>query len=258
MISKPGGKDRRQAHFNGGHMSKKKEAWFRVIGDVHGKHSQYVGLANRAEYSICVGDVGFDYSYLTKNLDADKHKIIGGNHDNYENQDGKFIKQTPHFLGDFGYHALPGAEPFFYVRGAWSIDQKYRKEGRDWWPEEELTYLQGLQAIETYAAMMPKVVISHCCPASIIPKVPFERLFGNEIFKTRTDTILELMYEFHQPDLWIFGHYHIDWDHVCRHKSGKKTRFICLNELSYKDFPKAEEIEHEGKDVTKRVDPEPV
>jgi len=37
---------------------------------------------------------------------------------------------------------------------------------------------------------------------------------------------LQIMFDMHRPKLWIFGHYHQDFDDVI-----KGTRFVCLNEL---------------------------
>lgn len=238
-------------------MPKPKTAYLRIIGDVHGKHDKYVHLASQAEYSLQIGDLGFDYSYVDRNLDYHNHKVIGGNHDNYTKRDGQFIKQPAHFLKDFGLWSVPGVEPVFYVRGGYSIDREMRVEGRDWWPDEELTYSRCMEAVDCYLTLRPKLVVAHCCPESIIPICPFRRLSGYApIINTRTDAMLEEMYRQHQPDMWIFGHYHIDWDHThTRPETGHKTRFICLNELSYKDFPKETE---DDKKIVQRVEPDSV
>lgn len=39
------------------------------------------------------------------------------------------------------------------------------------------------------------------------------------------------MFEMHQPRIWLFGHWHFDFDGVI-----DGTRFICLGELSYRDL----------------------
>jgi len=39
------------------------------IGDVHGRIPEYLDLIKDCEYSIQLGDMGFDYSLL-KNIDA--------------------------------------------------------------------------------------------------------------------------------------------------------------------------------------------
>lgn len=149
----------------------------RIIGDVHNFHEEYCTIAQEAEYSICVGDVGFDYTYITNNLDPEKHKIIGGNHDNYEfddtktNYHEKYFKQSRHFLGDFGTYNVPNFCDIFYVRGAWSIDQKNRTIGIDWFPCEELTRAECDDALELYQTVKPEFVITHEAPFSLLPYV---------------------------------------------------------------------------------------
>jgi hypothetical protein len=252
-------------------MSKKKKvAHFRIIGDVHGKYDKYAHKAAEAEYSFQVGDMGFDYRYLTRIVDSDRHKIIGGNHDNYTkylcvcNPVDDFKKgpgkedcplcggkgyvygdQSKHFLGDYGTYTPPGFQPIFYVRGAWSIDFKYRTPEISWWEDEEIPYAQMTKALAAYTEIKPDFVVTHTAPFSIVPSIPFERIFGNEIHKPRTETLLDEMYDTHQPKVWVFGHWHVDWDRVMVHpRTGKETRFICLAELSHKDFPKeGEEVD---------------
>lgn len=229
----------------------KKEAYFRVVGDVHGKYSEYLQIVNKSEYSICVGDIGFNYGYLKSKqnqgkYDPSRHKLVAGNHDNYGNKiitesgDVSFGEQTPHFLGEFGVWKIPDFSPIYFVRGAYSIDKNRRTTGLDWWPDEELTQAQGIKAIEDYELKKPNFMVTHSVPKSLIPIVPFRRLAGYPDITSSTEVMLDFMYNAHQPDIWLFGHYHIDWDYTYQHpQTGKKTRFICLDELSYKDFSKS-------------------
>jgi hypothetical protein len=46
---------------------------------------------------------------------------------------------------------------------------------------------------------------------------------------------LQSMWTAHSPDLWLFGHMHVDFDHVLHAGREKGTRFICLAELSARD-----------------------
>jgi hypothetical protein len=39
------------------------------------------------------------------------------------------------------------------------------------------------------------------------------------------------MFELHQPKLWVFGHYHTDYDEVIQ-----GTRFVCVNKDIYRDL----------------------
>lgn len=237
-------------------MSKqKKEAYLRIIGDVHGKYDKYAHVAAGAEYSLQVGDMGFDYRYISRIVDSAKHKVIGGNHDNYTkhpcfvtdcgedcqicNGKGYFYgDQSKHFLGDYGIWQPPQFEPIFYLRGAWSIDWKYRTPEISWWEDEEIPYTQMMKALAFYTEKKPEFVVSHTVPFSIVPSIPFEKIFGEQLHKPRTEELLDQMYEAHQPKIWLFGHWHVNWEKVFVHpRTGKETKFICIAELCYKDFP---------------------
>lgn len=230
-------------------MQKKK--CLRVISDVHGHLKEYVDLVSEVEYSLQVGDMGFSYDYINQHLDPVKHRILGGNHDNYtkelcvckngcekcENRGYIFTKLSPHFLSDYGVWDVPGFGPIFYVRGAWSIDKDWRVNNVSWWEDEELTYAQCVNAIAKYEELKPKFVVTHTVPESIIPQIPFSRAFGDDIHGSRTEKMLDNMYEIHQPETWIFGHWHTGWRKEIEHpKTSKKTEFICLPELGSVDF----------------------
>lgn len=223
----------------------------RIIGDVHGKQAQYVKIASAAQYSLQVGDMGFRYDDLFR-LDANHHRVIGGNHDNYgqlrcptckgagcqacENRGYIYSEQTQHFLGDFGLWSPPSFWSVFYIRGAWSIDHKNRIPGISWWPDEELTYGKLETATNYYEEQKPSFVVSHTCPASIAPYLPASQNFGDAIHKTRTGTALDVMWNVNPPKVWVFGHWHCSFDQLIQHPNGKQTRFVCLNELEHKDF----------------------
>lgn len=113
--------------------------YLRIIGDVHGNMDAYIEIASQSQYSIQLGDMGFSYEKLHE-LDPAFHKVLGGNHDNYQIENGKFVKQTPHFLGDYGVYEIPKLPKFFFVRGGYSIDRTRRREFTDWWVDEQLTY----------------------------------------------------------------------------------------------------------------------
>jgi hypothetical protein len=204
----------------------------RVIGDVHCNLSDYTGIANKSPYSIQVGDVGFNYKWINKNLDSTRHKIIAGNHDNYLVENGVFIKQTPHFLGDYGVYTVPDFGDIFFIRGGRSIDWFLRTEGRNWFKEEELTYAQGMKALELYQEVKPEIVISHECPTEIIPFVSsMDTYHGEKLHPSFTAHMLQTLFNVHQPKQWFFGHFHIN-----KHIEVNRTNFYCLDELSYMDI----------------------
>lgn len=207
----------------------------RIIGDVHGKIKEYLGLIQGCEYSIQVGDLAFDYSFLDR-VDANRHRVIPGNHDNYDD-----IEEYNHFYPRYGPEKHGGLE-FFYVRGAFSIDFYGRLHERriggskTWWEEEELNFLQLASAIELYGDTKPQVVLSHDCPRPISKKIndgSVLKKFGyyQPNFMTYTGIALQKMFEIHKPERWIFGHYHKSFN-----KRINGTLFTCLAELEYIDL----------------------
>jgi DNA repair exonuclease SbcCD nuclease subunit len=198
--------------------------YLRIIGDIHGRDKKHIRFASPATYSIQVGDLNFRYDSLAR-LDPAFHKVIAGNHDNYTVQDGKFVKQTPHFLGDYGIHKIDGITDIFFVRGGRSIDKEDRTEGRDWWPDEQLNYHTACAALDLYKELKPDVVISHECPEQIIDSVVSFNTYRGEILRpSMTAVLLGMMFEYHQPKHWFFGHFHVSWN-----GNVNGTNFRCLN-----------------------------
>lgn len=193
----------------------------RLIGDVHGYKERYLGLCRKSLNSIQLGDHGFDYSHL-RTLDGSQHKILGGNHDNYDEVDN-----WPHFLGDFGLHCVGDFDPIFFVRGGFSIDRQFGIEGKSWWTDEELSTNLCCQALAYYEEIKPQFVISHECPTDMIPHV----INSEMVIKTKTNQLLNQMFSVHQPKIWVFAHYHTSWRRVV-----DGTEFICLDELECMDF----------------------
>ena len=187
-----------------------------IIGDVHGLHDSYLNLIHNKTSSVQVGDFGFNFHCLS-GIDPDNHKIIGGNHDNYD-----MIGNCPNYLGDYGT-AVVGNVEFFFVSGECSVDANTRIEGRNWWRAEELDMATAYKAIEAYQATKPRIVISHGCPADVLP---FFVTNPNKYHPSRTAQILDAMWNSHRPELWVFGHHHVSKTL----KVGDST-FRCLNEL---------------------------
>lgn len=190
-----------------------------IIGDVHGKYERYYKIIRQTEvhpYTVQLGDFGFKYNTLT-NLDPNHHKIIGGNHDNYDR-----IIDIPHYLGDFGYSCLNGID-FFYYRGAYSIDRQYRTVGIDWWEQEQVSIDQFMKARELYRETKPKIVITHDCPQNIASQM---LLPHQKIYENMTGWALQELLNIHEPEYWFFGHWH-----QSRQITYGRTNFTCLNEL---------------------------
>lgn len=206
-----------------------------IIGDVHGYINQrhpkkgvsYLDIIKGASHSVQIGDMGFDYHFLP--IDKQNHKFFGGNHDNYDR-----INEEPSCLGDFGLTYLGGVE-FFFVRGAFSIDKKYRQNTipKTWWEKEQLSYIEGMRAIDYYQSVKPNIVLSHTCPVEIAELIGNPNVlikYGFDPYNFRQETtqqILSAMFRIHKPKLWVFGHFHKNWSHEMH-----GTHFVCVDELN--------------------------
>lgn len=198
----------------------------RFIGDVHGKFSQYkkISTAPVIDYSIQVGDFGLgfgeDIPGVTSPLMSSKEFFIRGNHDN-----PTVCKEYTGYIpdGSRSEHAL------FFLGGADSIDKQWRTPGLDWWPDEECSVNELYEHLETYKRSQPvNVMVTHDIPERIFREI---LPYGDKSFGSRTRTVLDDFFEFHQPKYWFFGHHHMHIDIVVN-----GTRFICLNELEYFDL----------------------
>ena len=188
-----------------------------IIGDVHGKINKYYQIICelKNEKSIQLGDFGFKKEHLwhIENVDYNNHKILFGNHD-----DTNYLDDN-HSLGD-SYTFNYKNNKIMTVRGAYSIDKRFRTSNIDWWENEQLSYLEFQEIINQYEEYKPEIMLTHDCPNSI------RKLFFNITDNTITSQALETMLEIHQPKLWLFGHHHISVDQIVN-----GTRFICLKEL---------------------------
>lgn len=207
-----------------------------VIGDCHGKTDHYLAIAKNSEYSLQLGDFGF-YQSLIKlaysDLDPNKHKVLLGNHDDYDN-----AFSVPHVLSSFGVLEMDG-KSIFYVRGGLSIDRVYRVGDelsgakKSWWSQEELNFSEMLDCLHLYKLVRPDIVVSHV-PCKYASQFILGNKSGNilqkfkfhEGFAENTQLLGNEMLGIHRPKTWISGHMHSSYDGV--HYG---TRFVGLAEL---------------------------
>lgn len=233
----------------------KKKPHLRIIGDIHDRFTEYIELTKGAKFSIQVGDLGQHYQAMER-VNPVFHRVILGNHDDYAHivRDNlsfddkyvnspsqpysivggrivEFINFPEHNLGHYGIYKVPETDKkIFFLRGSDSIDAHRRTIGIDYWYEEELTRNEFEKAFELYETEKPEFVITHTCPLDITHNLnlPFS---GGKVFKSKTNQALQKMFDFHQPKIWIFGHFHQDWMGTI-----EGTNFICLDILSKVDF----------------------
>lgn len=205
----------------------------RYVGDVHGLKNELVLVLHNVPEDVTsvvqVGDMGVgfgqgDYWHesLEDMLNSVNGRFIRGNHDNPSE-----CKQMGTWIKDGLIE-----NDIMYIGGAWSIDYQWRTRGYDLWDDEEVSYDRFTQLVSIYETVKPRVMVTHDCPLSVSNELFIEsgKSFSGKQFKTRTGAALDSMFSIHQPELWIFGHWHCDTDKVIN-----GTRFICLNEMSYID-----------------------
>lgn len=198
-----------------------------LIGDIHGKWERYSQILEMKapERSVQLGDFGWGFPPIVSDrsvaindamtkLPGD-HRYFRGNHDN----------PTACLLHEFCLDDLHW-EPdtgIMVIAGAASIDKEWRTPGVTWWEDEELSYQQLDEAINLYEERKPRIVLSHDAPEDVVPYI-FPRY--RQEFRSRTRDALGSMFYIHQPELWVFGHWHVSQSY-----HAKGTKFVCLNEL---------------------------
>lgn len=203
----------------------------KIIGDVHGEVEKYKKICENSDdcyMTIALGDMGFENEYkIIKSfgLDPDAHKILFGNHDYYP-----VLYTNKQSLSDYTSMKIGNEFVLMAIRGAKSVDKENRinnklwfneKEYKTWFEEEEICASHTEQILADFRKEKPNIVISHTCPRSII-----ESMFGLNPIPTRTNCLLEEMFEHHQPKEWVFGHFHRSVSKMIR-----GTKFTCLPEL---------------------------
>lgn len=206
------------------------------LGDVHGKWNlmnlaiaEAIRQTPNAKRIIQVGDFGDGFigraEYKAFDWEVPQERKIPiywieGNHDNHEflSVPQNRINPNPliHYMAR-GTVKVFGKRTFLFIGGAHSIDCFMRRQGIDWWPEENITYGQIVKILET--VKKADVIVSHDYPISFNAFPIHEDPNGNRI-------LLNALLDKYQPEYWFFGHHH-------ESKSGtyKNTKWSCLGEL---------------------------
>ena len=212
----------------------------RIIGDVHGKYEQYVAIAKNSEYSVQIGDFGFHREWVKLNysgLSTDKHKVIAGNHDDYD-----IAPSYGNYLGNYGEYTLNGVK-FFFVRGGLSIDRcnrlltQFSTGEKTYWSQEELNLVEMMDCLRVYQEVKPDIVLTHVPAASfsnimtggddsILTRFKFHKGF-KENHQLLGDELLKI----HRPKMWFSAHFHKSFSAEI-----DGTEFISLDELEYFDL----------------------
>ena len=211
-----------------------------VVGDLHGKFDKYKQIVDKSNYTLQLGDSGFS-SFWNKlhysGIDPAKHKILCGNHCDYD-----IAPHSPYYLGDYGVATIGGVTLFF-IRGGLSIDRLYRQVEhlnggpKTYWTQEELNFSQMTSCIDAYQDARPDIVVSHVPPSCFISELTSSDKmlidFGFHAgFRENTALFCNELLMYHQPKLWTSGHFHRSL--VSHTVAGMK--FVSLAELETYDI----------------------
>lgn len=187
-----------------------------LIGDVHGHVRNYKDIIDDFNgHTIQLGDFGFkmEHDWFLKYIDYSKNKILFGNHEYWPYISNK--------LYTFGYYSYDKKNDIMLIAGGLSIDKDFRTIGVDYFSEEEMSYKFTMRCLNLYKKFKPRIVLSHSAPLEI-----YDFLNFTKIYNSSTSVLLSELFNCHEPEQWIFAHYHKSLSVTI-----KKTKFIGLNTL---------------------------
>lgn len=222
-----------------------------VIGDIHKKTSPMMtalDIFNRLgiKHVVQVGDFAMYENPKGLGMVSNRAQKYGmevffipGNHENFTML--MEIEENPHLL-PHNVHYLPRGEEMVIgdktamaIGGAVSVNKKFLKEGVDWFPEEEISFMEMFQIMESSPV---DILISHDCPSQItLPVECFSpharKKFGHEILleamehRSRLGNITNVL----QPKVVIHGHYHHHYQAQGVHDGGEFTSYGLNKEM---------------------------
>lgn len=219
-----------------------------IFGDWHGHLGFALGCIDAAAQAgvqtlLHVGDFGLDFPgkergrferKISKRLESVGAILVlsPGNHDNWDTisklitaDDGTALFTESIRILPRGGRTRIGDLTIGGLGGAYSIDQQWRREGKDWWPNEEPTRDEAERLMSDGAL---DVLLTHDVPASVpmrgelkLPASVIERA-------AQTRTLLDEVVHRLRPPQVFAGHWHTRQRHVIPHSQGSITRVDVL------------------------------
>lgn len=224
-----------------------------VIGDTHANLGWTLGCIDAADKAgartlVSVGDFGLDFPGRNRGrlekrvnqvlVERNMRLIISpGNHDNWATilklsveEDGlASFRSNIRILPRGGRTVVEGLI-VGGLGGAYSIDQKYRTEGKDWWPDEEPTQEEAEKLI---AGGPVDLLVTHDIPLCV-PMNSDLKLSSSVITQAeKTRILLDKVVRKLRPAQLFAGHFHQRRIHEIEHEDGSVTRVdVLANEYS--------------------------
>jgi predicted phosphodiesterase len=147
--------------------------------------------------------------------------FVDGNHEDFRYLAGLRGEQEYPVLSDHPKEILPRVthltrgmrwswhgQTWMSLGGATSLDKVYRAEGRDWFRDEAITYVQAKKAVKGGPV---RVMIAHDCPASVdVPNIPPRSSWRPDALAVSDAhrSLLQQVVDEVQPQLYFHGHFH--------------------------------------------------
>lgn len=199
-----------------------------VVGDIHGDFGPLNALIARRKPQIVLacGDFGYWPKWEGKKrvIKAGKTKVYfcDGNHEDHwslRQLINNEIFPNVFYMKRGSVLTLEDGRNILFVGGAQSIDKYIRKEGVDWFREEEIMP-EDLDKMPD-ANTKIDIVISHTCPDEILSQLP--NVYNVEAVDWSRKALSHVFQRF-RPSLWYFGHFHLYKSFYAR-----GCRWTCLN-----------------------------
>jgi hypothetical protein len=142
--------------------------------------------------------------------------FVDGNHEDftqledYRIRGGQMVSWLPR-----GYRWEWHGREWLALGGGVSLDKAIRTEGKDWWPQEEITDDQERDVITAGPA---DVMVTHDCPSGVAHAFPpppsfwdLRDLARNDAHRERLRRVVDVV----QPSHLMHGHLHIGYQRTC-------------------------------------------
>lgn len=187
------------------------------IGDTHGNWNDLYRAIDRvaeagAEKIVQVGDFGYwDFALPTLKLEVPVH-FIDGNHEQFPLLLDKISpsRLTPQEIQENLFY-IPrgtilnwGGTVFGFLGGGFSVDNKFRKDGFDWFSiEERPKDSEALPIIKH----KPDFMVTHDAPSEAVFYMGITLQHKSEE-DDNSRAVLQKVLDGAKPKFWVHGHYH--------------------------------------------------
>ena len=204
-----------------------------MVGDIHGELGNFSNLINKkkpdiviqlGDFDIPLGDQ-YDVKNIFTNNQQTKVYVCPGNHERWDiltklensnslvkslNSPVPFAKENSiYYCPRTTVVTLPDGRNVLFMGGAFSIDKQWRTPGRDWFPEEIITW----RDMDNLPDCQIDIVVSHTAPEEILMQVHNRGLFyihgfGFGKLEDTSCQYLSYVLDKYKPKLWYFAHFH--------------------------------------------------